>query len=377
MNSLNKLVIITSIAFLAACGAPADTKEVTMQKIDALKKQQAEITTQIGDLEAQIAAANPEAANQKLKMVEVLDIAPKEFLHFIEIQGSVQSDENVMITAQMPGVITKINVTEGKQVRKGQILAEMDANVLKSTISEVESSYELVKNLFQKQQNLWNQKIGTELQYLTAKNNKESLEKRLATLNEQLELTKIKSPINGTVDMIVAKVGENTAPGMPAFRVVNPAALTAKADVAESYASKIKQGSDVILSFPDIDKEVRTRINYTSKVIDPMSRTFSVEAKLQSNAAFRPNMLSVFKIIDYRNKSAMVVPVNVIQNSDQGSFVLIATGTGKQLKVEKRMITVGVIYNDLAEIKSGLVAGDKVVTTGFQGLNEGQTVRLN
>lgn len=378
MKAYNYLFLVPALVVLAACGGSGKKGAATQAKLDSLKKVQAELAVQIKEVEAALAIENPEtASNAKVTYVSVSAVAAQEFLHCIEIQGNVVSNENINVTAKIPGVVTVINVSEGQQVKKGQVLAETDASIYKANLVDLETNYELIKNVFQRQENLWKQQIGTEMQYLNAKTQKESMEKKIAALKEQIEFTKVKSPINGTVDLVVAKLGEAVNPGFPAFRVVNPSALKAKADVAESFASKVKKGDDVILSFPDINKEYRTRLTYAAKVIDPMKRTFSVESKLDNNSIYRPNMVSVFKIIDYRNRNAVVVPVNVVQHTDGNDFVYVGEGEGKKLTVVKKNVTLGMTYNNLTEIKSGLAKGDKLITQGFQNINEGEQVQLD
>lgn len=376
MKSLKTLIVLALVAMIAACGGEKKDTAAVQKKLDELRKEQATISTEIKKLEDELAAADPAAADAKLKMVALMPLENKEFIHYTEIQGTVLSDENIVLAPRMPGPVMVVHVVEGQQVKKGQVLAEMDGSVLRSSLAEVENQYDLVKNVFSRTENLWKQKIGTEMNYITAKNNLQAAEKRLATIKEQLDQTLIKSPINGTVDLVNLKVGEAPNPQEIPLRVVNTSKLKVKADVAESYARSVKQGNDVVLSFPDINKEVKTRLNYVGKTIDPLKRTFAVESKLSNSNDYRANMLAVLKIIDYRNKSAIVIPVNAVQNSDEGTFVFLAKGNGKQRSVEKRLISLGNTYNDVAEVKSGLTKGDQLITAGFQSLNEGQTVRV-
>lgn len=380
MTTKNNLLLIAVVAFLAACGGAKKDESATQAKLDSLKDIQADLGKQIKELETILAEENPDS-NVKIAYVSVQEVMPKEFLHCIEIQGMVVSNDNVNVMPKVPGVVTAVFVSEGQQVKKGQVLAETDASVLKTNLLDLESNYELAKNLFQRQENLWKQQIGTEVQYLTAKSQKESLEKKITALKEQIEMTKFKAPISGTVDLVSIKLGDAVG-GMaggnvPPFRIVNLSSLKAKADVAESYANKVKTGDEVILGFPDIDKEYRSRLSFAAKVIDPMKRTFTVESKLSNNSSYRVNMVSVFKIIDYRNRNAMVIPVNVVQHSDEGDFVFVGTGEGKNLKVTKKNVTLGMTYNSIAEVKSGLDKGDKLITAGFQNLNEGENVQVD
>jgi RND family efflux transporter MFP subunit len=225
--------------------------------------------------------------------------------------------------------------------------------------------------LYLKQQNLWNQKIGSEVQYLNAKNQKESLERKMSTLQDQMGQARIISPINGTVDAVISKLGDNAAPGTTSFRVVNNSNLRILANIAEAYSGKVKTGDVVVLNFPDIDKQIRTKIGFAARVIDPLSRTIKVEVPLQPDPALRPNMMAQIKIIDYSKPKAIVIPVNVIQYSLGKPYVIIAqNGMAKRREIE-----LGHTYNDKAEIKSGLQTGENIVTIGYQGLNDNDLIQ--
>ncbi len=189
---------------------------------------------------------------------------------------------------------------------------------------------ELANLLYEKQQSLWNQSIGTEVQYLQAQNQKESLEKQLNVLQQQYEMSKIKSPINGTVDEVMAKLGEAASPGFPSFRVVNLSSMKVVADIAENYAGTIKVGDEVTIRFPDANKEIIKKVTAVSQVIDPASRSFQVDIRLGSEEQkyFHPNMVAVLKIRDYSKENSITVPINIVQNSEEGKFVFLAKQTG-------------------------------------------------
>jgi membrane fusion protein, multidrug efflux system len=268
-------------------------------------------------------------------------------------------------------------VKAGDNVSKGQVLATLDDIVIRQTLAEVQTQYDFAKNIYEKQKNLWNQKIGSEVQYLTAKNNKESLEKRLAAINEQLDLTRIKSPVNGTVDNSPLKIGQTVAPGIQAFSVVNLNAMKVKGEVGETYAGKIKKGDDVILYFPDLKKEVPSKVGYASKTINILNRTFNVEVPLsrEEGASLSPNMVAVMKISDYYNEKAIVISVDMIQRSGEGNYVMVAEKRDGKLIAGRKMVETGRIYNGQAEIISGLSESDQLITTGYRDLNVGQEIR--
>jgi len=230
--------------------------------------------------------------------------------------------------------------------------------------------------MYDKQKNLWDQKIGSEVQYISAKNNYESLQKRLATMNQQLGMARIKAPITGIVDEVYVKTGQTVAPGMPCFRIVNSSKLKIKADVAESFAGKIKQGNRVKLFFPDLNKESDGVVSYSSKVIDVINRSFKIEIPLNSNEEYKPNMLAKIKIVNYSNEKAMVVPINTIRTVGDESFIMVAEEKNGKNIAKKHTVTLGLTYNGQTEILSGLVVGDKLITVGYQELEDGDEIKL-
>ena len=362
------LPLITLI--LAACGGGGGNKAEQLQK---MKQEKAQLDQKITALEAELKAGD---SSVKMKTVTIAPIETTTFEHYIDIQGHVDARENVNVSAQQPGIIKSILVREGQSVSKGQTLAQLDNQVLQASVAELQTRIDLAKVLFQKQENLWKQQIGSEVQYLNAKNQYESLQKNMKMMQEQVALSRIVSPINGTVDAVIAKLGDNAAPGAPAFRVVNSTNLRVVASIAESFAGRVKTGDEVILFFPDINKEVRTRIGFASKVIDPLSRTINVEIPLKADKQIRPNMIAQLRIVDYKASDAIVVPVSVIQYSMGKPYVITVKGQGKELQAMRKNIEMGRTYNDKAEVTSGLAAGDRIITTGFQGLNDNDFVKL-
>ncbi|TWW00574.1 efflux RND transporter periplasmic adaptor subunit [Chitinophaga pinensis] len=360
------LLILT---LMAACSSPSPEA-----KLAELKKQEATLKQQIAELEKQ--TQKGDTTERKKKAVIVADVQDTVFEHYIDVQGAVDARENVSVSAKIPGIVTAIHVKEGQSVSKGQSLAQVDDQIMRANMAELHTQLDLANTMFQKQQNLWNQKIGSEVQYLNAKTQKESLERKMATLQDQMSQARIISPINGTVDAVIVKLGDNAAPGSPAFRVVNGSNLRVLANVAEAYASKVKTGDQVVLEFPDIDKNIRTKIGFASKVIDPTSRTIKLEVPLQNDPELRPNMIARMKIIDYTAPKAIVIPVNIIQYSLGKPYVIVAQNQSGKMVAKRREIEMGRTYNDKAEIKGGLQTGDKIVTIGYQGLNDNDLIQL-
>jgi RND family efflux transporter MFP subunit len=357
--------IAVSIIVLSACGGGNDL---------ASKKQElASLKAKVAKLEAEINSLDTSVKVVENTEVVAAPVTSEIFKTYVEVQGRVDADENVSLSSQMPGVITKIHVKVGQQVNSGQVLAETDASVINQQISDLQTNLDLAKLLYKKQENLWKQGIGTEMQYLSAKSNKESLEKKMGTLLEQLRMSKIISPISGTVDAVNVKIGQLAAPGMPAINVVNLSSLKVKADIAESYASRIKSGNEVIVYFPDIKDSISSKIHYSSRSINLLTRTFGVEVLLSSKLSYQPNMVAKLKINDYRSaKPQIVVPVKFIQKGSSEVFVLVAENG----IAVKKPVVISREYNGMAEISEGLKIGDLVITEGYDRLNEGDKIQL-
>ncbi|MFM8978504.1 MAG: efflux RND transporter periplasmic adaptor subunit [Bacteroidota bacterium] len=253
----------------------------------------------------------------------------------------------------------------------------MDQTVLLQSIEEVKGQLDFAQQLFNKQANLWKQNIGSEVQYLGAKNQKESLERRLATVQSQLDMTRIKAPVSGTVDQVYLKLGQSAAMGMPAVRVVNFDDLRVITDLSESYVSRVREGSTVDLEFKDLNINAQGRIAYVARSINTLNRTFRAEVPLNNrNGLYRPNMIVGMKINDYNSNKAIKIPVNLLQNSEEGPFVMIVQGEGASLKATRVSVTVGRSNGIETEILQGLQAGDRIITTGYNDLNDGQAITL-
>lgn len=366
-------IIVVMLALLAtACGAGGDKA----RQLEALKKEQATLTKKIAQLESELAATGGASTAAKGKEVgtAVLDVRP--FDYYIQTQGKVESMENILVSAKMMGIITHVYAYPGESVSKGQTLAQIDNSVIVRSIEELKSGLELANTVFERQKNLWAQKIGTEIQFLQAKNNKESLEKRLATLNEQNEMAKIKAPVSGTVDEIFIKLGENVAPGMPAMRVVNAADLKVRLDISESFVSTVRRGNKALLSLPDMKEPITASVTFVGRSIDAMSRTFPVEVKLPAGTDVRPNMTAVVRVVYESVPQAIVVPVNVIQNINEEKVVYVAEQSGKGAVARKRVVQVGGVFDNQAQVSSGLAKGDRIITFGYQGLNDGEAINM-
>jgi membrane fusion protein, multidrug efflux system len=367
-NMKNKLIYLSLATLIISCGTP--DKKAALEK---LKKQKSEIETKITSLEEEIKKTGGDTVKEKTIEVIAQPVVPQTFKTYIEVQGRIDADENVALSTQMPGTITQINVKVGDEVTKGQVLAETDARALQQGMSDLQTSLDLATQVYQKQKSLWDQKIGTEMQYLQAKSSKESLEKKMGSMQEQVRMSKIISPINGTVDAVNIKLGQLVAPGIPAINVVNFSNLKVKADIAESYAARVKKGNEVIIYFPDMNDSVTAKINYAARAINTLNRTFGVEILLDGGKDYHPNMVAKLKINDYQSPTpSIVIPVKYIQRGTAENYVYVVVGN----KTAKKVIKTGREYNGMAEVTEGLAAGDLLITAGYDLVNDGEAVTL-
>ncbi|MCB9252881.1 MAG: efflux RND transporter periplasmic adaptor subunit [Flavobacteriales bacterium] len=379
MKNIKTATFIAIFAvLLIACGQ-SDNSDLSKKKeeLNKLKQERTELSNKIKELENEIEKLDSgSAGNSKSALVKTEKIEISLFKNQIEVMGKIDADLNTNVSCEIPGKIQRIYVREGQRITVGQTLGDLDNTVSEVALNEVKTQLEFAKTVYLKQKNLWDQEIGTEIQYLTAKNNYEGLQKRLATMNQQLGMANIKSPINGVVDEVYIKTGQSVAPGVPCFRVVNTNQLKVKAQIAESFAGKIHIGDKVSLSFPDINKTIEGKISYASKVIDPLNRTFFVEIPIAFNEDYKPNMLAKINIIDYTNENAIVVPINTVRTIGNEQFVMISTKNGNKNVAKRQKVSIGKIYNGMAEVVTGLSVGDALITIGYQELEDGDELKL-
>lgn len=368
------LITLVNIMILFAC-SPGDKQA----KLERMEKQRDALDKNITDLKAELAGetrVNP--PEEKAMYVAIQQVQPSLFQHFIKVQGTVESDNNILIPARVSGVVKKIHVDEGDKVSQGQLLAELDGAILESSIAEVETAMQLAATIFERQKRLWGKNIGSEIEYLQAKNNKESLEKRHETLQEQLRMTKIISPIEGRVDDIMIKEGEMAAAGRGTVRIVQLSRLKVVAALAENYISHVRKNNVARVEIPFLGIEFEHKIDAVSQVIDPDNRTFQIEIKVpRGQKDLKPNLLAVITINDYTNPQALTVLQNTIQETGVEQFLFVAVQENGQWTAERRAVKTGEDYGDRVEILEGLSQREYVVTVGFQDLADGQPIRVD
>jgi RND family efflux transporter MFP subunit len=376
MNLTNsRYSLLAAALFLASCGGGDKDPAAQLAK---LKADQAATQAKIADLEAKTGADKTAAANSAVP-VSVIKVAPQNFAGYLEVQGRVDFDQNATVGARAAGTLTSVRVQRGDQVRKGQVLATVDASILDANIAELRTRMDLAKTIYDKQAGLWKQQIGTEVQYLQAKNNYEALQRNLGSLNQQKALYNVVAPYSGVVDNVLPKLGETVAPGAPVVQLNSGQGGKVLADVSEAYAGSIKAGDKALVTLPDMgSEEIESTVRTVSRTISATSRTFTVELRLPGNVAakLRPNMVATVRIKNYGNSSATVLPVDLIQHDEENAYVLVVSKDGGKAVAVKRVIKTGQTYNGKQEVLSGLKAGDEVISAGYQNLNDGQTVKV-
>jgi len=362
---MKKILYITTMLFLAACANKP--KDKTAELAD-LKKQEADISAKIIALQAEIGKKD----SVKSTDVSTYVVKPGSFTNYVQIQGRIDAQDNVTAYSQSPGAITAIYVKPGQHVSKGEILVQLDNSVLNQNIAQAETQVSLNKTLFDRQKNLWDQKIGTEVQYLQAQTALQSSLRQADVWRKQADMYRIVSPINGTIDQMDLKLGQIISPGANGIRIVNADNLKVKADVPESYSESVHQGDNVMILFPDANDSITTKVTFAAKVIDPNSRSFGVEIKLPTNKGLRPNMTAILKIADYNKSNSIVVPLSAVQRSEAGDFIFVdENGFAKRKNVK-----VGATYGGQSEILSGLTAGEQLVTEGASEIEDGDKLRV-
>ncbi|MBL7811174.1 MAG: efflux RND transporter periplasmic adaptor subunit [Bacteroidetes bacterium] len=372
MKSSN-IFFSTLVVLLAACGGKQDPVQAKKAELEKIRKEIAALQAKAKTLEDELAKMQPGGPEGKLVETETVETA--DFRSYLTLEGKADAEQSTIATAQVPGTVTQVLAQAGQQVSAGQALAYLDNAALKQSRQQLEQQLSFVNTLYDKQKRLWEQGVGTEVQFLSAKNQKEALEKNLATLDAQIAMYTVKSPISGSVESVDTKVGQAAAPGIPMFKVVNLGNLKVVADVAESYAQKINTGDQVLIEFPDLEKKLEAKVSFASKVIDPLNRTFKVEIRIPAMADVKPNMIARLKITNYQNKAAITVPSNCLQQSDEATYVMVAIDEKGKLIARRRVVKTGKSGEDRTEITDGLQKGDLVIVTGYQELNDGQEIQ--
>jgi membrane fusion protein (multidrug efflux system) len=397
-----KQYFITAVAGLLLLSSCGDSKkdgnvELTDKKValEKLKTDKDKIDSKITSLEKDITELDTSAANApKVKLVAVQTLATTDFAHYIELQGRVDAENISYISPRgQGGQVKAVLVKQGDHVKKGQLLLRLEDAVLqqnvvaaKEGLESIKTQLSFAKNICQRQKNLWDQGIGTEVQLITAKNNAATLANQLAStqenvksIQEQSKTSLVYSDVNGIADLVNIRVGETfigQINGVPQIRIVNNTKLKVTGNIPENYLGAVSKGSPVIVQMPDVNKTFNVAVSFVGASIDIINRGFVVEAKLPSDPSLKPNQIALLKIKDYAAKNTISIPLNTLQNDDKGKFVMVANTENGKMIAHKRPVDIGLLNGDVLEIKAGLKAGDVLITEGFGSLYDGQLLTL-
>lgn len=373
MKTHKILIAILAFAAMAGCKQQQSSDEIR-KEINSKKKEISELEKDIWQLEEKL----EEDSAYKVP-VNIKEIQPEKFVHMFDVNGSVESDLQATISAETNGQIKKFHVEEGQRVSQGQLLVSLNTEVTRKSIEEIKTSLELARTTYQKQKKLWKKNIGSEMQYLQAKNRVKSLESKLETMKAQLDMAIVKAPFSGIVDDIMMKKGDLAMPGKRILKMVNLNKLKVNASVSESYLSKIEEGDTVKLEFPAYPEIIlKTPIHRIGNIIHPDNRTFEVQLKINNiEEKLKPNIVAVMHINDYTSKEAFVVPSIIIKKDMKGRFLFVSKKDAKKgLVAEKRYVETGKSYKDETEILSGLSKGEHVIVDGYNMVTTGTTIHI-
>ena len=399
---MKQYLVLSALAILlfSSCGSNSKENGLALGEkkaaLEKLKSQKTTLEEQIKKMEGEIDLLDStKAGAQKPKLVSVQTLQLTSFDHFIELQGRIDAENISIITPRgAPGQVKTIFVQKGSYVKKGQLLMKLDDAIVRQNIAAALQGIESIKtqlsfanNIYQRQKNLWDQNIGSEVQVITAKNNVATLENQLKTteenvktIQEQLKTTNIVSDVDGIANEVNIRVGEiftgMSALGVAQIKIVNNSQLKVIGNIPENYLTSISKGAPVETFVQDINKTFTGKLTFVGASIDALSRGFIVESKLPSDPLIKPNQIARMKIKDYSAARVINIPIGTLQNDENGKFVMVATTESGKMVARKRPIVIGYINGEMLEVKSGLKEGDVLINTGFQSLYEGQSITV-
>ncbi|WP_194774509.1 efflux RND transporter periplasmic adaptor subunit [Pararhodonellum marinum] len=373
MKTYSRFLALIMILLAASC-AKKEEVDIKKAELESKKKEYSQLKSEIDALEKEITALDPQFGQEQRKSILITTVDSKvdDFRHFVEVTGSVVSKKNVNISAEVSGRVQQVAAIEGMRVRKGEILARVDAETLDRNREELEKQLELATIVFEKQERLWDQQIGTEIQFLEAKNRKEILEKNLASLKTQSDRTTIRAPFDGTVEQVMVRLGELVQPGLPMFQFIGERDLFIEGDVSERYVGILKKGDSVEVYFPSLDKRITTKVTAIGAVINPNNRTFKAEVALPAMADVKPNMIAVMRIKDYEREKSVIVPNYLILQDNKGDYLYVVEDNVAKRKYIKR----GKTYQENTEVLEGLEGNETLVDKGFREVGENFKVNI-
>ena len=382
MNKILTVVIGSSLLIFTSCGSGTvqkndNTLEGKKAQLASLKDQQDKLNKQISTLEAEIIKADPASAVvEKAKLVSLVPLEPTAFTHYIDLQGDVDAVNMSYISPRGGGgLVREVYIRQGDHVSQGQLLLKLDDAIQKQQLVNAQTQLAYAKDLYQRRQNLWNQKIGTEVDLINAKNQVDQMESQVKIAQEQLDFSNVYADIPGTVDNLSIKVGESFAPGSQGLHIINTDNLKVVVQVPEIYQERVRVGTPVKIAFPGLNnREITGTVHISGKVINTGSRSFQVEIRIPNEKDIRANQVAIVKLQDYSAKNVLTIPVNTLQTDEKGKYVMVGVAKNGKIVAHKKSVTIGQLYADKVEVTGGLDTGDQLITDGFQGLYEGQLV---
>jgi RND family efflux transporter MFP subunit len=391
-ETMTKVLMILTIAtalIVASCGGGAKDAKGDLNdkkvKLEKLKADKTKVDADIKKLEDEIAQLDPSARKDRAKLISAAPVTQQDFIHYIELQGRVDASNIVVVTPRgMPAQVKEIYVKRGDVVKKGQLLLKLDDAIILQQLEGYNTQLDFAKNLYNRQKNLWDQGIGTEVQLISAKNSVDNIERQISTLKENWKTSFVYAPISGIADMVNIKAGENfsgvsaTSGGtpQPQIQIVNTSSMKVVTEVPENYQEKVKKGSQLVISIPDAGiNNLNATITVLGASIATTTRGFVTEALIPSNPNLRLNQVALVKIKDYYSPNAITVPLNVVQTDEKGKYVYVIVTEGTVKKARKKSVIIGENFGGMIEIKGNtLSATDMIITEGYQTVYDGQTV---
>jgi len=373
MNMKKFLIVI--LTFIVSC--TNDTLDSKKKRVDELKNSLVEIYSEIDMLEEEISLIDSTFGDKNYELVTTIEPSSKEFIHEINLRGNVVSMMNIMIVSEVIGKYKRIFVKDGQFVKKGDVLATINSDVIDINLKEIETNLILLKTIYDRQSNLWDNKIGSEIDYLRAKSNYESIKSRFEATKKQIAKFKITAPFSGIIESTSARVGEMSSPGVPAFSIYNENDSYIEIDVSENYGNSFTVGDNAKLILEN-DSVIVTSILSVGQVINPINRTFKigVEIPFDLKESLKPNQIINLKLIDYRNENSISIPSNIIYSDERGNYIFIIDEFDGENVARKIPILIGKSSNYMTEVLSGLLGEEQVIDKGSSNVVDGSYVKM-
>jgi len=376
-------ILITALTILISACQPKDTAapetlEEYTKALSEKKKELNQLEEEIRELTDKVAELDP-SLQEKSKLVDTSIITVSDFARYINIQGAVEADDPVNAVSEIAGRINNLKVKEGDVIRRGAVIATIDVEAMQKQEAEINSALSLAQDVYARQERLWSQKIGSEMQYLQAKNSVERLEKSLETLRHQMTKSSVYAPISGTVDVVLTKQGEVTSPGMPIVQLLNTNKLRVTTDLPENYLKIVKRGQKVNLIFPGIDVNTTGRVSLLGRKIDPANRTLELEITPDKmSPLFKPNLLAEIKLEELSQSEVVTMPLEyILQEVDGTEFVYVSElDSENNYRAQKRYVTIGEAADGLVIIDDGLAPGESVIFKGSRNVSDGELIEF-